>query len=67
MGVFLLLFVCDHFSGSQAVNYMTVPIQVFDELWSGIKLINNITKIFCKYRVNMNDSCSKQIETQQSL
>ena len=53
-------------SGSQTV--MTVPIQLFDELRSGIKLgtNNNITKIlFRKYRVNMNDSCGEQIETQQ--
>ena len=35
---------------------MTVPIQLFDELRSGIQFrtINNITKIlFCKYRVTV--------------
>ena len=56
-------------SGSQTVKNidMTVLIQIFDELRSGIKF-NNITKIlFCNYRVNINDSCGEQIETQQSL
>ena len=41
-------------------------IQVFDDLWSGVKLRTlNITKIlFCKH---MNNSCEAKVEAQQSL
>ena len=41
------------------VKNVTVHIQFFDDLWSGIKLrTRNITKIlFCK---NINDSCGQK-------
>ena len=59
----------DEASGSQTVKNETVPIQLFDDLRSGIKLRTmNITKLlFSKHRVNMNDACGEQIETQPSL
>ena len=56
-------------SGPQTLKNEMVPIQFFGDLWSGIKLRTiNITKLlFSKHRVNMNDSCGEQIETQPSL
>ena len=46
-------------SGSQIVKNETVPIQLFDDLWSGVKLrtINITDLLISKHSVNMNDSC----------
>ena len=57
-------------SGSQNYKKIDSPhIQFFDGLQSDIKLRTiNITKLlFSNHRVNINDSCGEQIETQPSL